>query len=125
MSIEILQPFRPVLGAKAYDGGGREVMGWLHCPQWRALLSWAQVLLERNVYGCLPYSTNPDPWPGYYDGIEAAEISHLNSAWYWNEVSEWLELVALHKTLTEVQQVYPQVTPEQVKELLEDFGLLS
>jgi hypothetical protein len=125
MSIEILQPFRPVLGAKAYDGGGREVIGWIHCSRPKSLLAWLVLLIERNVTGWLPYATNPEPWPGYYDGIQAAEVSHLNSPWYWNQVAEWIALATLANTLKDIRKVYPETTPEQVKEVLEDFDLFT
>lgn len=83
-TIECLQPYRPLLGARAFDDGGREVVGWLHCPRWRALLGWAELLVERNVHGTIPFATNPEPWPHYYDGIHAAEVSHGRRPWKWD-----------------------------------------
>jgi hypothetical protein len=124
MFIEFLQPYRPLLGASAYDGGGREVVGWLHCPRWRALLGWIPLLIERNVQGCLPYNTNPEPWPGYYDGIEQTEISHLNSPWHWNGIEEQAAVLALARTLRDVRRVYPMATPEQIQDVLMEAGVI-
>ncbi|MFQ4134779.1 hypothetical protein PGN35_000495 [Nodosilinea sp. PGN35] len=123
MPIELLPPFRPLLGAPSYDGGGREVVGWLHCPRWRALLGWVELLVDRNVHGCLPYSTNPEPWPNFWWAVENAEKSHLSSPWYWGEVSEGMALLALARTLRDVRQVYPQVTPEQIHDALIEMGV--
>ncbi|MGG6240916.1 hypothetical protein ACQ4N7_20025 [Nodosilinea sp. AN01ver1] len=124
MPIELFPPFRPLLGAPAFDSGGREVVGWLHCPRWRALLGWVQLLVDRNIHGCLPFETNPEPWPCYYDGIEAAEMSHLAAPWYWCGVQEQAALVALAHTLRDVRRVYPQATPEQIHDVLMEMGAI-
>lgn len=88
MNLAILEPFRPVLGAESYDEGGREVVGWIHCPRWRAIKGWVALLVERNMQGCLPFATNPEPWPGYYWAIKQAESCDLNSSWTVNKI--WL-----------------------------------
>jgi hypothetical protein len=124
MKIELFEAFRPVLGAKAYDNGGREVVGWIHSPRWRALLGWVELLIDRNIHGCLPFESNPEPWPFYYDGIEAAEMSHFSSPWYWSEVSENLALIALARTLTDVRRVYPVATPQQIQDVLTELGVI-
>lgn len=124
MQLEILPPFRPILGAVAFDGGGREVIGWVHCARWRALLGWVELLCDRNIHGCLAYATNPEPWPSYYWAIEVAESSHLNSPWYWSEVAESVALQGLYRTLRDVHECYPQATPEQIEDVLLDMGLI-
>lgn len=124
MLIEMLQPFRPVLGAETYDGGGREVVGWIGCPRWRAVFAWVPLLVERNMQGCLPYSTNPEPWPDFWWATENAEMSHLNSPWYWGEVQESVAIVALARTLLDVRRAYPDVTPAQIQDVLIEAGVI-
>lgn len=124
MRIEILEPFRPILGAEAFDGGGREVVGWQHCPLWRAILGWLPLLVERNMLGCLAYSTIAEPWPDFWWATENAEISNLSSPWYWSEIEETAALVALSHTLRDVHRLYPQVSPQQIHDALVEHGVL-
>jgi hypothetical protein len=112
------------MGAEAFDGGGREVVGWLHCHRWRAIIGWLPLIVERNMLGCLPYNTNPEPWPDFWWATENAEISHLGSPWYWGEIQETAALVALSRTLRDVYRVYPQVTPQQIHDVLTQAGVL-
>ncbi|WP_348235999.1 hypothetical protein [Leptolyngbya subtilissima] len=84
------------MGAESFDGGGREVVGWTDCPRGRALLAWLPLLVDRNIHGCVSYSTNPEPWPGFWWATRNAEISHLNSPWWW--------------------QVYPKAPPRDLWE---------
>ncbi|WOD37385.1 hypothetical protein [Nodosilinea sp. E11] len=116
--------FCPVLGAPSYDGGGGEVVGWQQCSPWSALLGWLPLLVDRNMRGCLPYGTNPEPWPGFWWSTENAEISHLNSPWYWGEAFENAALVALAHTLRDVRQVYPMATPDQIHDVLIEYGVI-
>lgn len=124
MQIDIFPPFRPLLGAASFDGGGREVVGWLHCSRWRALLGWVQLLVDRNIHGCMPFSTNPEPWPDFWWSVENAEISNLGSPWYWGETAENLAMIALARTLMDVRRVYPQATPEQIHDALIELGAI-
>lgn len=124
MSEEVLTAFRPILGAPSYDGGGREVVGWLHCSRWRALLGWVQLLVDSNLHGCLPFDTNPEPWPDFWWSVENAEMSHLASPWYWGGIQEQAALIALARTLIDVRRVYPQATPEQIHDALTELGAI-
>ncbi len=124
MQIGLFTSFRPLLGASSYDGGGREVVGWLHCPRWRAVLGWLPLLIERNIHGCLPFDSNPEPWPDYYWATENAEMSHLASPWYWGHIGEQAAMVALARTLMDVRKVYPGATPQQIEDVLIEMGVI-
>jgi hypothetical protein len=105
MSIELLQPFRPVLSAPSFEGAGYEVLGWVFCHRWRALGPWLRLLVDRNMHGTIPFGTNPEPWPHYYDGIQAAEVSHGRRPWNW----------------TTVLAFFPFTTASQVWDVLSDL----
>lgn len=94
MSIELLEPFRPVLSPATFDAGGYEVQGWIFCHRWQQLGPWFRLLVDRNMHGTIPFSTNPEPWPRYYDGIKQAEVSHGRRPWNWTSVMAFFPFAA-------------------------------
>lgn len=60
-----------------------EVIGFQISPWWANLTAWARLVVDRSIHGTFPYENNPEPWPGFYQGLINSELSSLSAPWRW------------------------------------------